>query len=276
MEEIQELFYLGFFSKLINDTNLKTNNEEIEFILYRSRLTLGQIDFVLNSVKNGTTPIQKGIFLLSNCLKISDITKIPEYLSTNIDKSLKTLSSHYSICISLCYMIAEQYGEALEYLFGVTHQESSSLKISCYLFIDRIDLAEEELNNISNPILKSISNALIGLKKDQNSIKTALFSLLDLSERFDYSPLLANLISLCHFSIGEYEQGNNILLSINEKFSNDQCLMINSIVIGIKNSDLIKIKTDISFLINSNNKYSNNLKVLLEDFNETSKRILNQ
>ena len=186
------------------------------------------------------------------------------------------MSSHYSICVGLGYMIAEEYNDALECLHGVIHQDAAALRVQCLLSLERVDLAEEEIESITSNSLKAICNGIIGLKKDQNSTKTALYSLLDLSERYQLSPLLGSLIASCHFAIGEWEQGQSTILIASEKYPNDDSIMINSVLSGLRVADFAKMKSDIA-LINSNNSiYAQNIQKLLEDFDETAERITSQ
>ena len=272
MEEIFEKFYIGMYSKIINES--KINDEEIEFIILRSRILLDQTDFVINYIKTkNLTSFYKVILLLANSKKIINQNELINFI-INIKDEENLKSIYYKICKSILYLQVEMISEALSLINDLNHPEIPSIKIQCYLKLNRIDLAEKELLNIKNDVLKSITNSFISLFKNKESIQTSLFILQDLSERFELTPLLANLISNCYFALGEFENGQMILNNLIEKFPNDISLQINNSIAIHRNSDYDKIQNQINLILNNNNNFYNfKLKEFLKDFDETIERI---
>ena len=271
--ELRERFYLGFFNKVIDASgSFDKGNEEVEFLVLRSRLGQNQVDFVLNTTKSQTTPVQKGVHLLCQSIKSSNKEEVISLLET-VDHSLVQNSKYYAICVGIINMHIERYPEVLEVLNSVEDSEAASLRVQALLNINRVDLAETELPQVTDPILRSLCSAYVALYKGEEETKNALFSLLDLSERFEPSPILMNLIAVCHFSIGEWENGQNAILSASEQFPNDEATAINLAVSLSHTSPGQRLSTQLSLIKNFKNAYNSSIEEMLKTFDETASRL---
>ena len=276
MEEIKEKFYVGLYQKVISDASaMKGADEEIEFIVLRSRILIGQADFVLNYAKSQETPLQKGVYILAKAKKCATPEEISALIPTD-DETLYATSEVYAISKATACLQAERVTDALAIISNNSHPEAVCLKIQCLLQMNRADLAEKELENINNQILKNIWTAFVALYQGKDEIQRSLFALQDLAERFESSPLLANAMACCHFALGEWENGNMDIQSTAENYPNDEAIQINKAVVAHRTNDYEKLKTQISLVTSMNNKYMRNINDMLKDFDETATRLENE
>ena len=272
--ELRERFYLGFFSKVIEmSTSFDKGNEEVEFLVLRSRLYQNQVDFVLNTTKTQNTPVQKGIYLLSQSIKHHDKEYAVQLLET-VDQSLLRTSKYYCICLGIINIKYERYYEALEFLNTIDDSEAASLRVQSLLCISRYDLAEAELSQVTEPILRTLCQCYVSVYKGDDCAKNALFSLLDLSERFESSPVLCNLVSVCHFIIGEWESGRSAAQSACEQFPGDEPAAVNSAVALCHSAPCDRLSTQLSLIRNFRNAYNASIDDMLKIFDETASRIV--
>ena len=271
-DELKELYYLGFYTKVVNDAaSAKKGDEEVEFMVLRSRLALNQVDFVLNATKPMTSPVQKGVNLLARAIKLGTQDKI-EALLQEVDEALVKTSPLYAVCIGIINLRIERISEALEVLNCVEHNEAAAVRIQALLAINRADLAESEVSNISQPILAKVSKAFVGLCKDKESAHESLLEFQDLAEsfaRYGESPILANAIAVCHFVLGEWESGCSAVEAAAEKFSSDEATTINRAVALAHTTEYEKLKEQIAVIQSfERNRYKMKLDEMLSEFDE--------
>ena len=276
-DELKELYYLGFYTKVVNDAaSAKKGDEEMEFIVLRSRLALNQIDFVLNATKTLSNPVQKGINMMAKAIK-SGTQEGAEGALQDIDESLARTSALYAVCVGIINLRIERFGEALEALNGVEHDEAASVRIQALLSINRADLASTEVSGITQPILAKVCKAYVGLCTDKESAHEALLEFQDLAEsfaRYGDSPLLSNAIAVCHFVLGEWESGCSAIEAASEKFPSDEVTQINRAVALAHTTEYDKLKTQIEMIQSfQKNKYKAKLDEMLRDFDETAARL---
>ncbi|KAK8848231.1 Coatomer subunit epsilon [Tritrichomonas musculus] len=273
IEELKETYYLGSYTKVVNDsTSYKKDDEEVEFIVLRSRLALNQIDFVLNATRAQTNNVQKGINLLANALKLSSQEEIQNLLG-NIDQSLLQISDYYAICVAIIHLRINNYLDALSILDGVQHDEAVALRIQVLLSINRNDLAEAEISNIKDPNLSKICMAQIGIVKGGDAARDSLYSLQDIADRGISTPLLQNMLASCFFAVGEWENAASTMIVASEKFPNDEATQINQAVALSHGTDFEKLQTQLSLIKSLKNSYANTLNDMLKDFDETAARL---
>lgn len=273
IEELKETYYLGSYTKVVNDsTSYKKDDEEVEFIVLRSRLALNQIDFVLNATRAQTNNVQKGINLLANALKLSSQEEIQNLLG-NIDQSLLQISDYYAICVAIIHLRINNYLDALSILDGVQHDEAVALRIQVLLSINRNDLAEAEISNIKDPNLSKICMAQIGIVKGGDTARDSLYSLQDIADRGISTPLLQNMLASCFFAVGEWENAASTMIVASEKFPNDEATQINQAVALSHGTDFEKLQTQLSLIKSLKNSYANTLNDMLKDFDETAARL---
>lgn len=273
IEELKESYYLGSYTKVVNDsTSYRKDDEEVEFIVLRSRLALSQNDFVINATRGQTNNVQKGINLLANALKLTNEEEIQTLLS-NIDRSLLQISDYYAICVATIYLRMNNYLDALSVLDGVAHDEAVALRIQALLSINRSDLAENEIANIKDPNLSKICMAQIGIVKGGDAARDSLYSLQDISDRGISTPLLQNMLASCFFAVGEWENAASTMIVASEKFPNDEATAINQAVALSHGTDFEKLQTQLALIKSFKNSYANTINDLLQDFDETATRL---
>lgn len=275
MNEIKDKFYIGDYSKVAAEGG-KSMDEETEFVVLRSRIMIGQADFVINSTKALDTPMKQGVNLLARAKKLNSPTEIGELLKTITDDGGSMTSHYYAICKATLHSQIGNIIEALRTLNNIDHPEASALRIHCYLNINRTDLAKNELEKLSNSTLGMIWKAFVGLYLTKEDIQSALYSLQDLSERYKMTPLLSNAIACCHFALGEWETAQMILNNASETYPNDETIIINSAVSLQRTPEIEKLQTQMTLLSEVKNKYTEALNEMLQDFDATASRLTSQ
>ncbi|OHS95420.1 Coatomer epsilon subunit family protein [Tritrichomonas foetus] len=273
IEDLKESYYLGCYTKVVNDsTSFRKEDEEVEFIVLRSRLALNQIDFVLNATRSQANNVQKGINMLANALKLQDDQEILNLLDT-ADKSLLKLSDYYAICIAIIHLRVKNYTDALMVLNGVEHDEAVALRIQSLISINRIDLAESELPDIKDPNLSKVCAAHIGIVKGGDSARDSLYSIQDISDRGISTPLLQNMLAACFFAVGEWENASSAMIVASEKFTSDETTIINQAVALSHGTDYEKLQTQLNLVRSLKNPYTAGIEEMLKDFDQTAARL---
>ena len=279
-DELKELYYLGFYTKVVNEAaSAKKGDEEVEFVVLRSRLALNQIDFVLNSTKPLANPVQKGVNLLARAIKAGSPEKVDALLG-EVDQALVRTSPLYAVCIGIINLRIDRISEALEVLNCVEHNEAAAVRIQALLAINRADLAEAEVANMSEPIQAKVCKAFVGVCKDKESAHESLLEFQDLAEsfaRYGESPLLANAIAVCHFVLGEWESGCSAIEAAAEKFPSDESTAINRAVALAHTTEYEKLKEQIAVIQSfERNRYKTKLDEMLREFDERAAMLQNE
>jgi hypothetical protein len=128
---------------------LKKDDEDLEFLILRSRLALGQVDAVLTATKSASNPTQKGIALLAQCLKAPTPGEA-EQLFAGRDDTFSHTSPNYAVCLAVISLRSDEPSRALEVLQGVSTPEAVAVRIQALLALARVDLAEAELPNVTH------------------------------------------------------------------------------------------------------------------------------
>jgi len=269
MDDIRERFYVGMYSRIVREANSVRMDEESEFIVMRSRIFIDQADFVIEKCKNATTPLHRGLLVLANAKKLKTSTE----KAAIVPKDEENQSIYFNLCKSTVLLEANMPGEALSCVITIDHPEAAAIRVHSYIGLFRIDLAEKELPRVTNEVLRTLCTAYVSLYKGNESVKSSLFALQDLSERFEMTPLLSNTISCCHFALGEWETAQMTLQNAVEKFPNDESIRINNAVATLRTNDYEKIQSQISLVTSTKNHYTDYIDQLLKDFDDTAQRL---
>lgn len=273
MEEIHDSFYAGLYAKVLADTkDIKKLDEFTEFMVLRSRIFCGQIDFVINQVKAQSSDMHKGVYLLAQSKKCNNVTEISNLLPKDDETTVAT-SPYYAICKAMLLIQTENISEALIILSGHKNDEAIAEKIHCLLLLNRPDIAQKELENISSQILRNIWTALVSLYLEKEEVRKSLYSLQDIADRLPLSPLLANAIACCYSALGEWDMAQMTIQNAAENFPNDESVIINQAVALHRGNDYEKLKTQVQMVMSLNNDYTKNINEMLKDFDDTVARL---
>jgi hypothetical protein len=274
-DDLQTLYCLGYYGRVAKETpNQKKDEQDIEYMILRSRLALGQIAFVEQSCKLQANAIQKGVLLLAQSLST---TETDEILSRRDDSVLR-VSPHYAMCLAVIQLRADRPSQALELLNRVDHPEAAALRIQALLAIARVDLAEAELEAIGHDVLRKLNRGFVALHKDKDAVQLAQNDFMDLSDTFrsyGTSLLLGNAIAVCHFALGQWESGFEAIKALSEQFPTDETTAINLAVATAhraKKFEEIRAQVEIVKAFRSN-IYKSKIDEMLDDFNQTAERL---
>ena len=269
-EKLQQLFYIGDYTTIAQGVAPK--DEEGQFIFYRSHIHMGSADFVISKVKNSSKPMFIGLKLLALASKSKTTKEIDELIPQ--DDSDLLSDSYYSLCKASIYSQAGQISEALETLLGVEHPEASALRIHCYLELNRSDLAQVELQKMTEgSVLAIIWKAFINLRGSREEIQESLFNLQDLMEGYTATPLLQNAIACCHYALDGWDNGTSEIESFLTKFPNDKAGQINKAVGLAHQEDYDAFCQQVALLRSQKSNYNDKLNELLKDFDTTASRL---
>jgi len=200
--ELKDLYYLGFFTRVVSQApSVKTVDDDLEFMVLRSRLALNQVDFVLNATRSQSNPMHKGIHLLALASKAKSRDDVERILQ-DVDESAARGSALYAVSAGIVNLVIDRFTETLEVLNGVDHSEAAAVRIQALLSINRTDLAEAELAFIAAPIQQTACRAFIGLRKGEEAARNALHDFQDFAEsfgRYGESSMLATRSSCLTF-----------------------------------------------------------------------------
>ena len=248
MEELINNYYLGYYQKVISDGSLmKKPVPEIEFMLLKSRIALGQIDFVISTTKAEDSNVKKALSLLSRFLKSKDASLI-ESLDNNLTKD-----PYYAICVSIILMNLERYLDALKILRGIKHSEAGALRVQSYLSLGLIDRAEAELPSIDNEIQNILSSAAVSLYQNTDSVSEVLSKLLDTADSCGQSLLIQNTIAVCRFALSEWDTAYGEIQTCSTQNPQDESTEINMAVAMNQVADFNSFETQVDLVVSKNN-----------------------
>lgn len=268
MEDIKELFFLGLYDRVVSE-KISVGDDERTFYYLRARINLNQFDFVESKISNKDTSLKKGIYMLLEAKKNSSVSSLLALLDEFKDDITVNDNIYFIICKAMIYIQLKQYTECLDIMNNIEHPEVHLLKIQTYLLMNKYELADEEVESIESPIIKTAFNGLVSLFKDSSSAESALFSLQDMIDRFGASPFLVNLISCCHFKLQQWDSLQDVLFKDVEKFSSDPSIIINSTLALQRVGDSSKVKPQIDVLKKTKCSYTDNINDMLKNFDET-------
>lgn len=274
MEELADYYYLGFYQKVATDGSKPEIPEEGQFMVYRSNLALGKVDYVINQTRRGDSPMAKGINILANVMKMEDNDTKVKYITDNFDIQAKNGSQYYTICITICYLLCNKPGDALELIHDLKHPEAGMIRIQALLALDRPELASEEIPNISNKALSDIAQGVVAIRTQEN-LNKAINDLLDQHDRYSQlvSPLLDSLIATCRFLLNEKELAIGDLAQDVNQFPNDPNVIINDFVLSIPSADAKQISDKVALVNSTKCQYSSNIAQMLEQFDQKAAEI---
>lgn len=197
MEEITAMFYLGFFDKVVEYCEKKTNLSTDELFYYvRSLISLQNNSEKINSlIKGAPNDIKLGIECILSAINTGTMPKINEHET----------SIYYNICAALSYFHCKDYEGVIAYTNNITSDEIHWIRCISYLCLDMIKESKDEVENITNEFARQFVFVVLGLRSD--SIDEAYLNLEDLvsyAERsfevgIEDSPLLTTLyLSYCN------------------------------------------------------------------------------
>jgi len=237
--EIRNYFILGNWRAAINVGNslsgLKDQDKhERDVYIYRSYIAQGNYRIVLDEIKESHAPSLQALKLLASFYLSPDnresiVTKLKEWLQQGISQGDDVLQ----ITAATIYTELGNYEDALRCIYTSTTLESLSFVVQLYLRINRLDLAEKELEKLQkldeDATITLLSTAWVHLHAGGDRSKEALGIFQDLVEKYGSTVTLLNGIGVSHLAAKRYNDAEKVFLQALEKKASDSDTIINLI-----------------------------------------------
>jgi len=241
--DVRNNFLLGNYQGCINEANnVHARNErdriERDVYVYRSYIALGNFQIVLDEVeaegKASSHPSLQAVKLLAT------------YLSSESNKDIALVTvrewmadgeaagnQHLQLVAGSIYMHEQLYEDALKCLHQTNSLEGLALLVQTYLKIDRLDLAEKELQNMrkqdEDATITQLSIAWVNTLLGGDKIQDAFFIYKELSDKYGPTVPLLNGLAVCSLHLKKFEEAERYLLEAIEKNSKDTDTLTNII-----------------------------------------------
>lgn len=223
-------FWLGHYQMALDEAKAMARRplspalkEERDFFLARSQLALGL------EVSDTSTPALQAVQLLSAMASSAE-------KEATLDSIKQLVASHPSptthlIAAQAC-VASDQLAPALALLQqSTTMLEPSLLVLQIYLKLDRLDLAQQQLDQMKqqdeDSILVQLASVYVFLYKGSSGAKEALFVLQSLTEQYGTSSFLLNLVACAHLQAGDYAQAEAKLRECEDDTTTTTTTMVN-------------------------------------------------
>lgn len=133
------------------------------------------------------------------------------------------------------FLKADMKKEALQCVHQGLTMEQVGLCVQIYILLDRLDLAEQALQQLrrtdEDSMLTQLSSVQVALATGSSMAGEAVHTLTQISEQYGPSPMLLNLMACAHMQGGNYAEAERKLAQAREEFSADDVdTLVNLIV----------------------------------------------
>eukprot|EP01002_Notosolenus_urceolatus_P003137 NODE_1826_length_1288_cov_17.941889_g1511_i0.p1 GENE.NODE_1826_length_1288_cov_17.941889_g1511_i0~~NODE_1826_length_1288_cov_17.941889_g1511_i0.p1 ORF type:complete len:336 (+),score=89.00 NODE_1826_length_1288_cov_17.941889_g1511_i0:227-1234(+) len=278
--EIRNQLTIGNFHQVISDgalikgsPHMKAEEKqqlilERDCLLYRAHLGMGQLDIVLKETANKTPPPLKAINQMATYLQNVQ-QRLPASAQEPVLTQLRTLATETLnattpdttvLIVAATVLIHEGLvGEALKLLktalpkttVNAAQLDLHALAVDCLLRLNRVDLAEQEYNQMvgidDDHTLTLLSGAWIGLEKTRRretgsssapasgeklSVHASAKFLEQVCETYGSTCQLLNGLALCKMVVSDWPAAEKILLDAQTKRNNDADTLVNLITVS--------------------------------------------
>jgi len=237
--EIRNYFILGNWQASINEGNslsgLKDQDKiERDVYIYRSYIAQGNYRIVLDEIKDSHPPSLQALKLLASFYMLPDnrdvvVLQLKEWLQQGINQGDDILQ----IVAATIYTEQGNYEDALRCIYTSPTLESLAFIVQLYLRINRLDLAEKELEKLQkldeDATITLLAAAWVHLHAGGDRAKEALGIFQDLVEKYGSSVTLLNGIGVSHLALKRYNDAEKVFLQALEKKASDTDTIINLI-----------------------------------------------
>ncbi|XP_035230427.1 coatomer subunit epsilon-like isoform X1 [Stegodyphus dumicola] len=249
--DIKNSFYIGNYQYCINEAQ-KSKVREIEmFILfnnpaqqlekdifmYRAYIAQRKYGVVVNDILPSSAPELQYIRMLA-VYSSGDSDKKKDVVN-NLEQKLQNINSEDKVLpliAGLIYYLEENYDAVLRLLHKSDNLECCALSIQTFLKINRVDLAQKELNSMKeideDCTLTQLSQAWVNLYKNGEKLQDAYYIFQELSDKYSPTPLLLNGQAAALIAIGKYEEAEPLLQEALDKDPNCPETLINMVVLS--------------------------------------------
>jgi coatomer protein complex subunit epsilon len=234
-------FWLGHYKMALNEAksimrrpmspDLKAEREEI---IARCYIAMKDYDRVISA--DTIAPGLKALALQAQFVSLQAsggstqavIQQLQSMLGDGVSPRVQVIAAHV-------FLQADMKKEALQCVHQGLTLEQTSLCIQIYILLDRLDLAEQTLQQLrktdDDSMLTQLSSVQIALATGSSMAQEAVHTLNQISEQYGPSPMLLNLMACAHMQAANYAEAEQKLTQAREEFvADDADTLVNLIV----------------------------------------------
>jgi len=156
------------------------------------------------------------------------IQQLQSMLGDGVSPRVQVIAAHV-------FLQSDMKKEALQCVHQGLTLEQISLCVQIYILLDRLDLAEQTLQQLRNTdedsMLTQLSSVQVALATGSSMAQEAVHTLNQISEQYGPSPMLLNLMACAHMQAGNYAEAEQKLKQAREEFAADDAdTLVNLIV----------------------------------------------
>lgn len=238
--DVRTNFLLGNFQGAINEANnvnARSDKDRLErdVYVYRSYIALANYQLVLDEVPaNNAHPSLQAVKLLATYLSQENnkdiaLVTVKEWMSDGVSAG----NQHLQLVAGTIYIHEQLYEDAMRCLHQSNSLEGLALLVQTYLKIDRLDLAEKELQNMKkmdeDATITQLATAWVNTLVGGDRLQEAYFIFKELSDKYGSTPTLLNGLAVCSMHMKKFEEAERYLLEAIEKNSKDADTLTNLI-----------------------------------------------
>jgi tetratricopeptide (TPR) repeat protein len=238
--DVRTNFLLGNYQGAINEANnvnARSDKDRLErdVYVYRSYIALSNYQMVLDEVpSNNAHPSLQAVKLLATYLSSENnkdiaMVTVKEWMSDGVSAG----NQHLQVVAGTIYIHEQLYEDAMRCLHQSNSLEGLALLVQAYLKIDRLDLAEKELQNMKktdeDATITQLATAWVNTLVGGDRLQEAYFIFKELSDKYGATPTLLNGLAVCSMHMKKFEEAERYLLEALEKNSKDADTLTNII-----------------------------------------------
>jgi len=211
--------------------DLKAEREEI---IARCHIAMKDYDKVISG---DTSSIGlKALALQAQFAALAATEDAPQTVIQQLQSMLgDDVSPRIQVTAANVFLQANMKKEALQCVHQGLTMEQISLCVQIYILLDRLDLAEQSLDQLrrtdEDSMLTQLSSVQVALATGSSMAGEAVHTLTQISEQYGPSPILLNLMACAQLQAGNYAEAELKLSQAREEFSADDAdTLVNLIV----------------------------------------------
>jgi len=228
---------LGNYQTALNEgTKISSSDETIklqrDIYLYRCYIEQGNYQIVLDEIKNTFPTDLKAIRLLA--LYNVEPEKAAQLLPQCLKEEALANNPTFQYVAALMHYSMGNFDQALRCIIPLNSLDGTALLVQIYLSMQRMDLAEQELQNMQkisdDAIQTQLAQAWILVAQGGDKYQEAQYIYQELIDKYGQSISLLNGLAVCYMNMKKFPDAEKALLDALEKNPKSAETIINLIV----------------------------------------------
>ena len=250
MADVDELyavrnnFLVGNFQVAIDECSAtpplsQQKTIEMKVFLYRARLALGDAQGVIADINEAPMALEAVKYLAAFMLQPGKREACLGKVLQSLEDELTTNNGSLRMVGGIMHAELKQYTEALSVLKGpgATTPEHAALRIQILLKMNRLDVAQRELAELTNSsdddaVVTQLAQGWVYAAMGGSKCEEASYIFQELMDKFDPTVMLMNSLAVCKLHMEQYPEADELLQSALEENPDDVDTIVNSIVVG--------------------------------------------